>query len=100
MSTLGGEWDEAIVKPLYCKHKWPNADFDGDAILADQAHVTAAASAKWSSEGPIREVQEFEGLLKDEDGPAMRQMMDRLATAKTERRTVARPLGIVASGAQ
>ncbi|RDL42174.1 uncharacterized protein BP5553_02153 [Venustampulla echinocandica] len=80
----GGEWDAEIVKPLYRKHGWPNANFDGDAFLVDQARATAAKLAKWVSEEPIREVQKFKGWLKDEDHPAMRQLRDRLAGAKTD----------------
>jgi len=83
-SHSGGEWDSAIVEPLYRKHCWPNANFDGDAFLVDQARATAAALAKWSSEEPIREVQNLKGWLKDEDGSDMRQMRDRLAAVQTD----------------
>lgn len=83
-SCSGGEWDSEIVKPLYRKHRWPNADFDGDAFLVDQARATAAASAKSSSEELIRQVRALKGWLQDEDGPDMRQMRDRLAAAETD----------------
>jgi len=67
---------------------------DGNAFLVDQAHAAAAMSTKWFLEGPIRKVQKFRGWLKDENGPAMRQMRDRIPTAKThsEQRLASREL--------
>jgi hypothetical protein len=59
-------------------------DFDGDSFLVDHARASAAASASWSSEEPIREAHKWKAWLQDEDGPAMRQMRDRLAAAKTD----------------
>lgn len=36
-----GVWDEEIVQPLYIKHGWPSADFDGNAFVVD--HLRAVA---------------------------------------------------------
>jgi hypothetical protein len=79
----GSEWNDEIVKPLYLKHGWPNANFDGHAFLVDQARAAAAAEAKYSSEEPIRKVSAYEGWLEEPDSPAMRQRKDRLAAPET-----------------
>ncbi|KAL5322942.1 hypothetical protein ACEPPN_010922 [Leptodophora sp. 'Broadleaf-Isolate-01'] len=82
----GEEWDVEIVKPLYIKHGWPHANFDGDDFLVDQARATAATRAKWTAEEPLREVQAIEGELGNDAGRLvqLQQMKDRLASAKTD----------------
>ncbi|KAI5460524.1 hypothetical protein BGZ63DRAFT_387386 [Mariannaea sp. PMI_226] len=79
----GREWAKEIVKPLYTKLGWPEADFDGEAFLVEQARASAAATAKYNSEELIREAQIYRGYLEESDSLAMHQRRQKLAESKT-----------------
>lgn len=76
--------NSVINKEIYQKNKWPSADFDVSTLLVDQARAEAAASAKYESEEPIREVSRYQGAIKDEDGPVMRGLIGAVESAKNE----------------
>lgn len=82
------EWDAEITKPLYLKHHWPDADFDGDAFLVDKARAMATMEAKDTAEEPLRAVQHCEGYLRflndESHSITVEQMRDRLAAAQTD----------------
>ncbi|PVH78735.1 hypothetical protein DL98DRAFT_655937 [Cadophora sp. DSE1049] len=73
-----------VNKEIYQNNKWPTADFDTDGLLVDQARAEAAASARYESEEPIREVWKYQGWIKDEDGPVMRSLRAGVEDAKGE----------------
>ncbi|KAJ6443847.1 cortical patch protein [Purpureocillium lavendulum] len=84
----GPEWSADIITPLYTKHGWPHAHFDGDAFLVDQARAKAAQSAKDTAEEPLHRLNALRGGRSDDDddddddnGPAMQRRRDKLAAA-------------------
>lgn len=82
------EWDAEITKPLYLKHHWPNADFDGDAFLVDKARAMAIMTAKDTAEEPLLAVKRCEGYLRflnnESHSITLQQMRDRLTAAQTD----------------
>ena len=74
--------DSDVNKEIYQKNKWQTADFDVDTLLVDQARAEAAASAKYESEEPIREVSRYQGAIRDENGPVMRGLRGAVEDAK------------------
>ncbi|OIW29093.1 hypothetical protein CONLIGDRAFT_670792 [Coniochaeta ligniaria NRRL 30616] len=62
-----GEWLEEITKPLYIKHGWPSADFDGDAFLVDQARASAMECVKDDFARPAQEVRTLEYYVEGDE---------------------------------
>ncbi|PWI70134.1 hypothetical protein PCL_00278 [Purpureocillium lilacinum] len=87
----GPEWSADIIKPLYIKHGWPHAHFNGDAFLVDQARAQAVLDARDAAEEPQRKVDRLhpdKGTTQnaDDDGsnsPLIQRGRERLAAATT-----------------
>lgn len=75
----GALWYSEILLPLYPKHGWPSADFDGDAFQVDQVRAAAAKAAKESAEEPLGKVQNYSGWVNDVIGYRKRERADQLA---------------------
>ncbi|OAQ86107.1 hypothetical protein VFPBJ_00147 [Purpureocillium lilacinum] len=87
----GPEWSADIIKPLYIKHGWPHAHFNGDAFLVDQARAQAVLDARDAAQEPQRKVDRLhpdKGTTQnaDDDGsnsPLIQRGRERLAAATT-----------------
>ncbi|UNI24015.1 hypothetical protein JDV02_009795 [Purpureocillium takamizusanense] len=84
------QWSPDIIKPLYIKHGWPHAHFNGDAFLVDQARAQAVLDARSAAEEPrltverLRDGRGGNGDDDDEgDSPAVRRLRERLRAATT-----------------
>ncbi|KAM0324368.1 hypothetical protein ACHAQA_008149 [Verticillium albo-atrum] len=77
----GPEWDAELTKPLYVKHGWPGADFDGEAFLVDQARAVAAASAKSRADEPLKKLSDLQSSILTDDSPGMQWHRDAIAGA-------------------
>ena len=58
-----GEWREEISVPVYRKHGWPSADFDGDAFEVDLFRAKAAFEVKETVEEPIDNFRRCEAVI-------------------------------------
>ncbi|KAK0746599.1 hypothetical protein B0T18DRAFT_411975 [Schizothecium vesticola] len=58
-----GEWREEISVPVYRKHGWPSADFDGDAFEVDLFRAKAAFEVKETVEEPIDNFRRCETVI-------------------------------------
>ena len=79
------EWGKEVTEPLYRKHGWPSANFDGEAFLIDKARVLAAISAQDDAEEPVREVQSLQGWLNSEDRVKFWKDKEEAATTEDEK---------------
>lgn len=79
----GPEWRKTLVEPLYRKHGWPHADFDGDAFLVDQARAAVVYAAKSGAEEFMEKARDLEDGLQDYERFIMWQMRDEVAAAQT-----------------
>lgn len=80
--TSDPEWFPGLTKPLYLKHGWPGANFDGAAFLVDQARTYAAQSAKRIAETPIQRVSELQGWVQhySKETPEMQKDKETVTT--------------------